>query len=106
MRLSMRCCKNRLNPKRCRLHRMWQVGAIIADSRTMLLTADMPRRAVETLGPQFESLIRLAEAIRRHPDQKDLFQMLADELRHVVPFDAICQVDHAGKKINWHFSEV
>jgi formate hydrogenlyase transcriptional activator len=85
---------------------MWQVGAIIADSRTMLLTADMPRRAVETLGPQFESLIRLAEAIRRHPDQKDLFQMLADELRHVVPFDAICQVDHAGKKINWHFSEV
>jgi formate hydrogenlyase transcriptional activator len=72
----------------------------------MLLTADMPRRAVETLGPQFESLIRLAEAIRRHPDQKDLFQMLADELRHVVPFDAICQVDHAGKKINWHFSEV
>jgi formate hydrogenlyase transcriptional activator len=71
----------------------------------MLLTADTPPRAAETLGPQFESLIRLAEAIRRHPDQKDLFQLLADELREVVPFDAICQVDHAGNKINWHFSE-
>ncbi len=61
------------------------------------MTADMPRRAVETLGPQFESLIRLAEAIRRHPDQKDLFQMLADELRQVVPFDAICQVTPARR---------
>ena len=71
----------------------------------MLLTADMPARRVESLGPQFESLIRLAEAIRCHPDQKDLFQLLADELREVVPFDAICQIDHAGNKINWHFSE-
>jgi formate hydrogenlyase transcriptional activator len=72
----------------------------------MLLTADMPARAAETLGPQFESLIRLAEAIRSCPDQNDLFQLLADELREVVPFDAICQVDHAGNKIKWHFSEV
>ncbi len=72
----------------------------------MLLTADMPARAAETLEPQYESLIRLAEAIRSHPDQNDLFQLLADELRRVVPFDAICQVDHAGNKINWHFSEV
>jgi formate hydrogenlyase transcriptional activator len=72
----------------------------------MLLTADMPTRSAETLAPQFESLIRLAEAIRCHPNQKDLFQLLADELRQVVPFDAICQVDHAGNKINWHFSEV
>jgi formate hydrogenlyase transcriptional activator len=71
----------------------------------MLLTADMPTRAAQTLGPQFESLIRLAEAIRSRPDQNDLFQLLAEELREVVPFDAICQVDHAGNKINWHFSE-
>jgi formate hydrogenlyase transcriptional activator len=71
----------------------------------MLFTADMPARSTETLAPQYESLIRLAEAIRSHPDQKDLFQLLADELREVVPFDAICQIDHAGNKINWHFSE-
>jgi formate hydrogenlyase transcriptional activator len=72
----------------------------------MLLTADMPARKFEALGPQFESLIRLAEAIRSHPDQKDLFQLLADELREVVSFDAICQIDHFGNRINWHFSEV
>jgi formate hydrogenlyase transcriptional activator len=95
-----------MNPDWRQLHRMWQVGAIIADSRTMLLTAAMPIRATQTLGPQFDSLIRLAEAIRRHPDQNDLFQLLADELREVVPFDAMCQIDHAGNKINWHFSEV
>src|ERR1700722_9690978 len=71
----------------------------------MLLTADTPVRATEALEPQYESLIRLAEAIRSHPDQNDLFQLLADELRRVVPFDAICQVDHAGNKVNWHFSE-
>jgi len=70
-----------------------------------------PERLAETraalpLLPQYESLIRLAEAIRSHPDQKDLFQLLADELRQVVPFDAICQIDHAGNKINWYFSEV
>jgi formate hydrogenlyase transcriptional activator len=74
---------------------------------TMLLKAERPveTRAAQPLVPQYESLIRLAEAIRSHPDQKDLFQLLADELRQVVPFDAMCQVDHAGNKVNWHFSE-
>jgi formate hydrogenlyase transcriptional activator len=75
---------------------------------TMLATAERMEaaRSTRSLAPQYESLIRLAEAIRSHPNQKDLFQLLADELRQVVPFDAICQVDHAGNKINWHFSEV
>ena len=62
-------------------------------------------RSTQAVAPRYESLIRLAEAIRSHRDQNDLFQLLADELRQVVPFDAICQVDHAGNKINWHFSE-
>ncbi len=73
----------------------------------MLLTADrLDETRAAPLVPQYESLIRLAEAIRSHPDQKDLFQLVAAELRQVVPFDAMCQVDHAGNKINWHFSEV
>src|SRR6267378_355552 len=59
----------------------------------------------QSLAPRYESLIRLAEAIRSHRDQKDLFQLLADELRHVVPFDAMAQFDHAGNRVNWHFSE-
>ena len=62
-------------------------------------------RSTTSLTSRYESLIRLAEAIRCHRDQKDLFQFLADELRHVVPFDVMAQCDHAGKKVNWHFSE-
>ena len=61
--------------------------------------------STESLAPRYESLIRLAEAIRSHRDQKDLFQFLANELRHVVPFDAMAQFDHAGNRVNWHFSE-
>ena len=60
---------------------------------------------MQAVGPRYESLIRLAEAIRSHRDQKDLFQLLADELRQVVPFDAMAQCDHAGNKVYWHFSE-
>src|SRR6266478_6952711 len=62
-------------------------------------------RSTVSLAPRYESLIRLAEAIRSHRDQKDLFQFLADELRQVVPFDVMAQCDHAGNKVNWHFSE-
>src|ERR1700680_1559677 len=59
----------------------------------------------ESLASRYESMIRLAEAIRSHRDQKDLFHLLVDELRQVVPFDAMAQCDHAGNKVNWHFSE-
>jgi formate hydrogenlyase transcriptional activator len=62
-------------------------------------------RSTQSLAPRYESLIRLAETIRSHRDQKGLFQLLADELRQVVPFDAMCQIDHTGNKVNWHFSE-
>src|SRR6266446_1818606 len=73
----------------------------------MLVAAERLEEARSTLSlaPRYESLIRLAEAIRSHRDQKDLFQLLADELRQVVPFDAISQIDHAGNKVNWQFSE-
>ncbi len=73
----------------------------------MLVTAERLEgaRSTESLAPRYESLIRLADAIRSHRDQKGLFQFLADELRQVVPFDVMAQCDHAGKKVNWHFSE-
>jgi len=72
----------------------------------MLVTAEKLEiaRPTQSLAPRYESLIRLAEAIRSHRNQKDLFQLLADELRQVVPFDVMAQCDHAGKKVNWHFS--
>jgi formate hydrogenlyase transcriptional activator len=62
-------------------------------------------RSTQGLARRYESLIRLAEAIRSHRDQKGLFQFLADELHDVVPFDAMAQFDHAGNRVNWHFSE-
>jgi formate hydrogenlyase transcriptional activator len=62
-------------------------------------------RSTQSLASRYESMIRLAEAIRSHRDQKDLFHLLVNELRHVVPFDAMAQKDHAGNRINWHFSE-
>jgi formate hydrogenlyase transcriptional activator len=55
------------------------------------------------LASRYEALIRLAEAIRSHPDEKQLFQTLANELRHVVPFDGISQLDATANRIQCHF---
>jgi formate hydrogenlyase transcriptional activator len=73
----------------------------------MLLAAERLEevRSTQSLAPRYESLIRVAQAIRSHRDHKDLFQFLADELRQVVPFDAIAQFDHAGNRTYWHFAE-
>jgi formate hydrogenlyase transcriptional activator len=99
--------QNQAHPYRRCLHLTLRVGETIAHSTTMLATAHRLEvtRPTQSLVPRYESLIRLAGAIRSHRDQKDLFQFLADELRLVVPFDALAQCDHAGKKVNWHFSE-
>jgi formate hydrogenlyase transcriptional activator len=74
---------------------------------TMVGTAERQEeaRSTESLTARYESLIRLAEAIRSHRDPNDLFQLLANELRHVVAFDAMAQCDHAGNKVRWHFCE-
>jgi len=105
--LPMRWRKNRANPHRRRFHPTRRVGATIASSVSMLVTAERLEiaRSTQSLAPQYASLIRLAEAIRSHRDQRDLFQVLADELHQVIPFDAMCQCDPTGNKVNWHFSE-
>jgi len=75
-----------------------------------MLTApntDVPD-APATAGPlaaRYESLIRLAEAIRSQHDHGDLFDLLADELRNVVQFDAILQYDEAANKVRWLLCE-
>jgi formate hydrogenlyase transcriptional activator len=56
-------------------------------------------------GLRYETLIRLAEVIRCHPEEKDLFQTVASELHKVVPFDALCQFDAAANWIQWSFLE-
>jgi formate hydrogenlyase transcriptional activator len=61
--------------------------------------------AVQTSDPiadRYESLIRIANSVRAQRDPDDLFQILVDELRQVVPFDAIAQFDESANKIRWH----
>ena len=64
-----------------------------------------PGRLPNAIAPRFKALIRLAEAIRSHPDEKDLFRTLVDELREVVEFDALCQFDGMANWVQWHFAE-
>ena len=54
---------------------------------------------------RYKALIRLGEAIRSHPDEKDLFQTVANELREVVDFDALCQLDGTANWVQWSFAE-
>lgn len=51
---------------------------------------------------RYEALIRIANSIRAQKSPKDLFGLLVDELRQVVPFDAIAQYDEAANKVHWH----
>ena len=55
---------------------------------------------------RYESLIRLADAIRSQPAGGDLFGLLAEELRRVVPFDAIAQFDETATKVRAHRASV
>lgn len=57
------------------------------------------------VSPRFRALIRLAEAIRSHPDEKDLFGTLVNELREVVEFDVLCQFDGTANWVQWYFGE-
>ena len=50
---------------------------------------------------RYQSLIRLAEAIRSRTGDDDLFGLLVDEFRGTRPFDAIAQFDDTSTKINW-----
>ena len=54
---------------------------------------------------RYEALIRLAGAIRSHPDEKDLFRTIVNELHEVVEFDAVCQFDGTANWVQWYFSE-
>jgi formate hydrogenlyase transcriptional activator len=57
------------------------------------------------LASRYDALIRLAQAIRSQPEEKELFQTLANELRDVVPFDGISQFDGRANWVQWHFLE-
>jgi formate hydrogenlyase transcriptional activator len=69
--------------------------------------ANTPKAAIDTEGlpSRYEALIRLAELIRSHPEEKDLFQTCARELNQVVALDGMGQFDSAANRVHWHFLE-
>ena len=69
--------------------------------------ANTPKAAIDTEGlpSRYETLIRLAELIRSHPEEKDLFQTCAHELNQVVALDGMSQFDSAANFVQWHFLE-
>ncbi len=66
-------------------------------------TLEMPSE--QSVGARYESLIRLAGSIRAQHETKALFRALVNELRPVIPFDAIAQFDESSKKVNWHLCD-
>ncbi|HLX43370.1 MAG TPA: sigma 54-interacting transcriptional regulator [Bryobacteraceae bacterium] len=80
------------------------------DFGQMTAQAAIPSRVVESRsqelpGARYESLIRLAGAIRAHRDPEKLFKILVRELGQVVQFDAIAQFDESANKVYWHLGQ-
>src|SRR5580658_432837 len=59
----------------------------------------------QSVGARYESLIRLAGSIRAQHETKALFRALVNELRPVIPFDAIAQFDESSRKVNWYLCD-
>ena len=59
----------------------------------------------DELASRYEALIRLAEAIRSHPSENELFHTLVKELHEVVEFDVLCQLDGTANWVKWYFAE-
>ncbi|MBV9156951.1 MAG: GAF domain-containing protein, partial [Acidobacteriaceae bacterium] len=77
------------------------MGTAISDAAKAL--NDTPLN--QALASRYEALIRLAEAIRSHPDEKDLFRTFANELHQVIPFHGLSQFDPEANYVHWHFEE-
>src|ERR1700722_17432270 len=87
----------------------WFRNPIAEDNGRMRMSqaanAQEPASLSDELSSRYQALIRLGEAIRSHPDEKDLFQSLANELHEVVEFDAFCQFDCTANWLQWYFVE-
>ena len=64
-----------------------------------------PAARGEGLASRYEALVRIAELIRSHSDEKILFQTCATELHQVVAFDGLNWLDPAANWVRWHFLE-
>jgi formate hydrogenlyase transcriptional activator len=68
----------------------------------MLTSAVLETESHQSTAARYESLIRIATAVRSQKDPQDLFELLVKELGQVVQFDAIAQYDEWSNKIHWH----
>jgi formate hydrogenlyase transcriptional activator len=51
---------------------------------------------------RYEALTRISNSIRARKQPQDLFQVLVQELRKVILFDAIAQFDESANKVHWN----
>jgi len=51
---------------------------------------------------RYEAVIRISNSIRAHKESQDLFQVMVDELKKVVRFDAVAQFDESANKMHWY----
>ncbi len=72
-----------------------------------MFTESQAVTVIEPGASRYEALVRVSQAIGVHRDPAELFQVLTDELRKVIKFDAIgiVQYDESGREIAWHLAE-
>jgi formate hydrogenlyase transcriptional activator len=60
----------------------------------------------QSVAARYEALIRVSQAVNAYREPKKLFDILVEELRHVIEFDGIgiAQYDEATNTIEWHVS--
>ena len=81
-------------------------GVAVQGRLTHALARSSSPEAEKLSAARYESLIRLAEAIRTHEQPQDLFHVLVRELGNVVRFDAIAQYDQDLNKVEWHLGDL
>ncbi len=64
-------------------------AAMRMETQGVIVNNDADVVAASPLAVQYETLVRVSQAIRAHGDLKELFGVLADELNRVVQFDFI-----------------
>jgi formate hydrogenlyase transcriptional activator len=79
----------------------------MAEVMTQTFGATLARKEQQSYAARYEMLFRVSQAISAYRDPRELFSVLAGQLRSVVLFDGIgvIQFDEAGNKVKWHVAE-
>ena len=68
----------------------------------MVIAPVLDTESHQSTAARYESLIRIAAAVRSQKEPQNLFGLLIEELGQVIQFDAIAQYDESSNKVNWH----